>query len=217
MSLITDIVRCAVRFETAAEMQSFLNNWILKFGQAHQSALEVGWLSKIQNETRQFFRIFSEYFRDAEPIDDAGDAADNHASPSTPVSEDLKLFEICRIRNRLDPDLIDAPGGYRDLAFKLKIGFVRCGDALFIYRFCIVSFGPNGFLLQPAPHRAEFCTHFHRLPESCLVRILPVGIWAISALSPKFIVVELQLLIQIMQGNDQMHRNYATMRDKMTN
>ena len=210
MSLITDIVRCAVRFETAAEMKSFLNDWILKFGQVHQNALEVGWPTKIQNETRQFFRIFGEYFRNAEPIDDAGDAADNDASPSTPVSEDLKLFEICRIRNRLDPDLIDAPGGYRDLAFKLKIGFVRCG----IRR--AESFVCFGVSIATCNPQLIFRPH-HRLPESGLVRILPVGSWSTSSLPAKFMVVELQLLLQSMQGNERMHQNYATMRDKMTN
>jgi hypothetical protein len=46
---------------------------------------------------------------------------------------------------------------------------------------------------------------------------LPVALWADVNLRPKFIVVELQLLIQIMKSDDQMHRNYAAMRDKMTN
>jgi len=212
VSLITDIVRCAVRFETAAEMQSFVTDWILKFGQAHQNALEVRWLTSMRNEIREFFRIFGEHFRN-EPIPEAEDTSANSASSSTRAPEDIKLFEICRIRNRLDPDLIDAPGGYRDLAFKLKIGFVRCG---LFHHFCTVAFGPSAMSFCNL-HRADVCTRFYRLPESGLVRILPVGSWSTSALSPKFIVVEMQLLIQIMQGNDQMHRHYATMRDKMTN
>jgi hypothetical protein len=57
----------------------------------------------------------------------------------------------------------------------------------------------------------------HRLPDSGAVRILPVGKWSTSTLRPKFIIVELQLLLQIMKCDEQMHRNYATMRDKMTN
>ena len=36
-----------------------------------------------------------------------------------------KIFEILRIRNRLDPSLLDVPGGYRDFALKIKIGFFR--------------------------------------------------------------------------------------------
>jgi hypothetical protein len=55
-----------------------------------------------------------------------------------------------------------------------------------------------------------------RLPESGLVRILPVSTWSTSSLRPKFLVVEMQLLLQKMKSNEQMHRNYATMRDKMT-
>ena len=115
-------------------MQSFVTHWILKFGQAHQNALEVRWVTSIQNEIREFFRIFGEHFRN-EPIPETYETSANNTSSSTRASEDIKLFEICRIRNRLDPDLIDAPGGYRDLAFKLKIGFVRCWDTLFILSF----------------------------------------------------------------------------------
>jgi hypothetical protein len=36
-----------------------------------------------------------------------------------------KIFEILRIRNRFDPSLVDVPGGYRDFALKIKIGFSR--------------------------------------------------------------------------------------------
>jgi hypothetical protein len=57
----------------------------------------------------------------------------------------------------------------------------------------------------------------HRLPESGLVRILPVQMWSSSTLRPKFMIVEMQLLIQLMKSDERMHRNYATMRDKMTN
>ena len=57
----------------------------------------------------------------------------------------------------------------------------------------------------------------HWLPESGFVCILPVSAWTTSVLRPKIIVAEMQLSIQIMKSNEQMHRNYATMRDKMTN
>ena len=129
VSLITDIVRCSVQFETVAEMRTFVSNWIMKYGLANRSSKQVGWLTTMRNETREFFRIFGEYFRRAAPTPDAShvDADEVRYTMITPVSEDFKLFEICRIRNRLDPNLIDAPGGYRDIAFKLKMGFVRCG------------------------------------------------------------------------------------------
>jgi hypothetical protein len=128
VSLITDIVRCAVQFETVAEMRTFVSNWIMKYGVARRSSNQEGWLTTIYNETREFLRIFGEYFRRETPNPDAGDAVadDVRYSMLTVISdEDFKLFEIHRIRNRLDPDLIQVPGGYRDLAFKLKIGFVR--------------------------------------------------------------------------------------------
>ncbi len=129
VSLITDIVRCSVQFETVAEMRTFVSNWIMKYGLACRSSKQVGWLTTMRNEIREFFRIFGEYYRRAAPTPDASDAAadDVRYTMITPVPEDFKLFEICRIRNRFDPNLIDAPGGYRDIAFKLKMGFVRYG------------------------------------------------------------------------------------------
>jgi hypothetical protein len=126
VTLITDIVRCAVQFETVADMRTFVTNWIMKYGLARRSSKEIGLLATISNETREFFRIFGEYFRKATPNPDAGDAAADDVRMLPVISdEDFKLFEIHRIRNRLDPDLIDVPGGYRDVACKLKIGFVR--------------------------------------------------------------------------------------------
>ena len=78
-------------------------------------------------ETREFFRIFGEYFqKEGVPYDQVpAGVIDIPSQISISDDEDFKLFEIHRIRNRLDPDLDDAPGGYRDLALKLKIGFVR--------------------------------------------------------------------------------------------
>ncbi len=128
MTLITDIVRCSVQFETAADMRKFVSNWILKYGVARRNTIKVGWMTTAKNETREFFRIFGEYFRNTkQTVPNAGDDAANNFSSQASFDDNLKLFEIFRIRNRLDPNLVDAPGGYRDLAFKLKIGFVRCG------------------------------------------------------------------------------------------
>jgi hypothetical protein len=130
VTLITDIVRCAVQFETAADMQNFVLKWIMKYGIARRNATKVGWLTIIRKETQEFFRIFGEHLRRATTTPQARSpyASTNDTSydmlPLQPA-EDFKLFEIYRIRNRLDPDLIEVPGGYRDLAFKLKIGFVR--------------------------------------------------------------------------------------------
>ncbi len=35
--------------------------------------------------------------------------------------------------------------------------------------------------------------------------------------TPKFMVVDMQLQLKIIKYDEQMHRNYAAMRDKMTN
>ncbi len=163
-------------------MQSFVTHWILKFGQAHQNALEVRWLTSMRNEIREFFRIFGEHFRNdrisetVDPISETVDTSASNTSSSTGASEDIKLFEICRIRNRLDPDLIDAPGGYRDLAFKLKIGFVRCGDVLFICRFCIVSFGPSamGSFFNLHHTALIFAPAFTGFPNQALFAFCPL-------------------------------------------
>jgi hypothetical protein len=130
VSLITDIVRCAVEFENVSDMSFFVQNWISKYGRAHQNARTFEWTTKLRNETRDFFRIFGKYFRSAgcmpktcQQCDQPSDATIDHSKQS--IDQGFHLFEILRIRNRLDPALIDVPGGYRDLAFKLKIGFVR--------------------------------------------------------------------------------------------
>jgi hypothetical protein len=110
--------------------------WIEKYGQVREIEEKVGWLTSMQKDASECVRIFGEYFRKAADSETVGlvdaeenDSKDQNASSGVTV-EEFKLFEICRIRNRLDPDLIDVPGGYRDLAFKLKMGFVRCGFVL---------------------------------------------------------------------------------------
>jgi hypothetical protein len=123
--LITDIVRCAVQFETAADMRLFVFEWIMKYGKARFNTTKAGLLTTIRNESREFVRIFGEYLRRTTSGSEAVDAEADDVMPASICDEDFKLFEICRIRNRMDPDLIDVPGGYRDLAFKLKVGFVR--------------------------------------------------------------------------------------------
>jgi hypothetical protein len=131
VSLITDIVRCAVQFETVGDMRTFISGWIMKYGLVHRKTKKAGWFASSCSETHKFFRIFGEHFGRSVPILDTLDVAaadirdDMLASTS---DEEFKLFEIHRIRNRMDPDLIDAPGGYRDVALKLKIGFVRYFD-----------------------------------------------------------------------------------------
>ena len=90
------------------------------------------------NECSFFFHDFREHFSSSSKIhpDDSEtphqcvdrpcEAANADLSQnSSSEDDDFKLFEIQRIKNRLDPELIEVPGGYRDIAVKLKIGFVR--------------------------------------------------------------------------------------------
>ena len=46
---------------------------------------------------------------------------------------------------------------------------------------------------------------------------MPVTLWSNADLRPNFMVVEMQLPLKIMKCDEQMHRNYAVIRDKMTN
>ena len=89
---------------------------------------KIGWFTSIREETLKVFKILGRYFRKATHATNAHNNEETNFTDDSPSSindETFKLFEIYRIRNRLDPDLVEVPGGYRDLSFKLKIGFVR--------------------------------------------------------------------------------------------
>jgi hypothetical protein len=135
--LITDIVRCSVAFETVSDMSLFVQEWIMKYGKVRQIKSKFALskkISEIRTEMQNFLKLFGEHFRSSGRIRQMREQRDRPAASTTTQSEhsanqttdrDFHLFEIHRIRNRLDPALIVVPGGYRDLAFKLKIGFVR--------------------------------------------------------------------------------------------
>jgi hypothetical protein len=130
--LITDIARCSVDFESVKDMSDFIEKWILKYGHARQNTQPNRWGSNIQNlsmQMREFSRFLGEHIRKAFRIQSGDDEINpqftERMETSAGSENDKHLFEICRVRNRFDPALIDVPGGYRDVAFKLKIGFVR--------------------------------------------------------------------------------------------
>jgi hypothetical protein len=119
-------------------MKAFITNWIMRLGQSARIAIQIGRLKKFLNEFGMFIHDIREHVSSAGKVHpDCGDslhqqaeqpckAANSDASQnSSNEDDDFKLFEIHRIKNRLDPELIRTPGGYRDVAFKLKIGFVR--------------------------------------------------------------------------------------------
>jgi hypothetical protein len=136
--LITDIVRCAVVFDSASDMKLFVTNWIVRFGQSERSAVQLGGLKMFLNECSLLFHDFREHFSSSvniqpdtsdtphQQVERPSEAANaNLSQSSSSEDDDFKLFEIHRIKNRLDPELIEVPCGYRDIAVKLKIGFVR--------------------------------------------------------------------------------------------
>jgi hypothetical protein len=119
-------------------MKAFITNWIMRLGQSARIAIQIGRLKKFLNEFGMFIHDIRDHVSSAGKVHpDCGDSlhqqtdqpcetANSDASQnSSNEDEDFKLFEIHRIKNRLDPELIHTPGGYRDVAFKLKIGFVR--------------------------------------------------------------------------------------------
>jgi hypothetical protein len=123
-------------------MKSFVTNWIMKYGQSARSVVHIGRLKTFLDDFGIALNDFREHFGSADNPDTVNiperpsDAANDNVSQSSSIDDDnydnFKLFEIHRIKNRLDPELVDVPGGYRDIAFKLKIGFVRYSKISFI-------------------------------------------------------------------------------------
>jgi hypothetical protein len=149
--LITDIVRCSIAFEAVSDMSSFVQEWIMKYGKVRQIESKFAWskkISQVRTEMQNVLRLFGKHFRSSVRIRQMREQHDRSAVSTTTQAEhsanqgtdqDFHLFEIHRIRNRLDPALIAVPGGYRDLAFKLKIGFVRYDVHSFWCLFSTVS------------------------------------------------------------------------------
>ncbi len=118
MTLLTDLVRCAVQFETPADLLHFIKEWLLVYGEPKKRDHTKSMLSRCVQQFKDFKQLIKElYF----PSDCD---AEEKKQEALCVDKDKK-FEILRIRNRLDLNLEEVPGGYRDFALKLKIGFFR--------------------------------------------------------------------------------------------
>jgi hypothetical protein len=165
VTLLTDIVRCAVRFATPNDLLNFVQNWLFVYGEPKRPEEKTSMKNRFEKQFREFKDVVNDFFH---PYIDAEDDESTPAPPnsaeqppadavavSPPTSADArqahapgahshseqgvkcdcndcinfqrqhKIFEILRIRNRLDPALLDVPGGYRDFAIKIKIGFFR--------------------------------------------------------------------------------------------
>ena len=169
VSLLTDIVRCAVRFADSKDMLEFVRNWLFVYGEPQRPENKPSMAKRFNDQMREFKDVIKYFFNpvkqnsgnsDSEhrgngtPADkaranpdsehvccanfhfqgasvhvepDAAAAAKAAAAKAAAISEARKhkIFEILRIRNRFDPSLVDVPGGYRDFALKIKIGFFR--------------------------------------------------------------------------------------------
>ena len=144
VSRITDVVRGSVYFPSAVELAQFVDEWVMKYGVAHQAAPKRSSIFQhLLAQVTEFISVYSEFMRSSVPTANISDDDDSskllrNRETSDSVETDaqkepeIKAFEILRIRNRFDPALIDVPGGYRDLALKLKIGFTRCTLSVFM-------------------------------------------------------------------------------------
>jgi hypothetical protein len=120
VSLLTDIVRCAIRFETPADLLRFVQEWLFVYGEPKKLNPQKSMISRWLEELQEFKRVVT---KSPHPI---SQAPNEHKDLDCERDNfDKKLFQILRIRNRLDPDLEEVPGGYRDFAIKINIGFYR--------------------------------------------------------------------------------------------
>ena len=117
MTLLTDIVRCAVQFETPADLLRFVKEWLFLYGEPQTRDPPKSMLSRLVEELQEFMLVITNSsIPDRQSPNKQNDLQSEHSG---------KIFEILRIRNRLDPELVEVPGGYRDFAIKIKIGFYR--------------------------------------------------------------------------------------------
>jgi hypothetical protein len=150
VSLLTDIVRCAVRFADSKDMLEFVEKWLFFYGEPQRPENKPSMAKRFNEQMREFKDVMNFFFHPVKPNSDSKvrvnpdsehvccasfQRASVHVEPDlASISEARKLvsearkhkiFEILRIRNRFDPSLVDVPGGYRDFALKIKIGFSR--------------------------------------------------------------------------------------------
>ena len=120
VTMLTDLVRCAVLFETPEDMFDFVKRWLFVLGEPKRLVKEPSALMRWKKNFQELVNVLRKEF--------FGSQSAWAASERRQCTEDAKpgkCFEILRIRNRLDPALQDVMGGYRDLALKLKIAFIR--------------------------------------------------------------------------------------------
>jgi hypothetical protein len=117
VTLLTDIVRCAVQFVTPADLLRFVKEWLFLYGEPQTRDPPKSMISRWLEELQEFMLVVT---NSSIPKSQSPNKQDDLQSEHSG-----KIFEILRIRNRLDPELEAVPGGYRDFAIKMNIGFYR--------------------------------------------------------------------------------------------
>ena len=117
VTLLTDIVRCAVQFKTPADLLRFVKEWLFLYGEPQTRDPPKSMISRWVEELQEFMRVVTN-----SPIPEIQSPKEQSNLQN---ERSGKIFEILRIRNRLDPELEEVPGGYRDFAIKINIGFCR--------------------------------------------------------------------------------------------
>jgi hypothetical protein len=129
VTLLTDIVRCAVQFETPADLLRFVKEWIFHYGEPQKRDPVKNMISRWVEELQEFILVVtnSPVVINAPEVTNSTIPECQSPKKQSDVQSDHsgKIFEILRIRNRLDPELEEVPGGYRDFAIKINIGFYR--------------------------------------------------------------------------------------------
>jgi hypothetical protein len=124
VTLLTDIVRCAVQFEDPADLLRFVKEWLFIYGQPQTRDPPKSMISRWVEELQEFMLVVT---NSSIPRSQSPNKQDDLQSEHSG-----KIFEILRIRNRLDPELEAVPGGYRDFAIKINIGFYRQVSSLIV-------------------------------------------------------------------------------------
>ena len=110
-----------MRFEIPADLLRFVTEWLFVYGETKEVDLTKSMIHRWMEQFKEFKEVIREHY-----FPSSLDVHKNQPSTNEGKCYDKnKIFEILRIRNRFDPELEEVPGGYRDFAIKMNIGFYR--------------------------------------------------------------------------------------------
>ena len=119
-----------MRFETPADLLDFVTKWLFVYGEPKSRDLTKSMIGRWVEQFKDFKQVIQEHYFSSNL-----NANENQSITNEGMCVDKnKVFEIFRIRNRLDLELEEVPGGYRDFAIKINIGFYRQVMSLAAYR-----------------------------------------------------------------------------------